>query len=318
MRFVEFKDAGGVFQLPSHITTPEDILNLQKVLSAFDYNLDPDSLTGTIDDLTSQAIRLAHQDLGLPPSDVPDPQFISRINLSLTSVPEINGIMQQMATPSLNQLANPKTTNEPSNELERNLPSAQPTDDTRRVPSNKKISKIKSSSPLATDPKFLAKVNEVAGTLGIDPNILMKIMQHESALDPHRSNGKGYVGLIQFGKEAAQTVGVSREKIKQMDAISQMDLVLKYYQAIGVKPGMNEGEVYMLTFVPWSMKGNNKNKNMVLGTAARTNNDELGNTGVSKHSLWTSNPVFARYAKSKGQNYYTKNDVIDYFKNYNA
>jgi hypothetical protein len=55
------------------------------------------------------------------------------------------------------------------------------------------------------------KVIEVAKNLGVDPNWLMTVMALETAetFSPSIDNGIGYVGLIQFGKDAAETIGTT-------------------------------------------------------------------------------------------------------------
>lgn len=307
MRFAEFKTvkedlSNSVFQLPLQITSSTDIANLQKILAAFEYPL---SVTGMIDNATIEAVKLAHGAVALPPSGNIDPEFVSRLNSALTTVPEINDIMGQPANiaPAAAPAANPKMPATKSSTVE-------PVDS--KSSNGNKIGKIHSKSALATDPKFLAKVDEVAGKLGIDPTVLMKIMQHESKLDPHAMGSRGNVGLIQFGKQAAADAGLSQSKIRQMDAISQMDLVYNYYKKAGVKPGMTQGDIYMLTFIPWAK---NKDRNIVLG---QKGGGHLTGTDLNKDDLWRANPVFANYAKDKGQNYYTKGDVIDYFNHYNA
>ena len=74
------------------------------------------------------------------------------------------------------------------------------------------------------------KVIEVAKNLGVDPNWLMTVMALETAetFSPSIDNGIGYVGLIQFGKDAAETIGTTTDSLKKMNFVQQMDYVQKH------------------------------------------------------------------------------------------
>jgi len=75
---------------------------------------------------------------------------------------------------------------------------------------------------------FKSKVIYVSEKLNVAPDDLMAVMAFESRLRPDIKNNMGYVGLIQFGKDAAKEVGVTREELTNMSAVEQMDYVYKY------------------------------------------------------------------------------------------
>lgn len=80
---------------------------------------------------------------------------------------------------------------------------------------------------------FIAKVIQIGKNLNINPNWLMIIMYFESArtFSPSKfSYTKKYVGLIQFGKVAANDLGTTVKKLSQMTAVRQLDYVEKYYK----------------------------------------------------------------------------------------
>ena len=81
------------------------------------------------------------------------------------------------------------------------------------------------------DQAFINKAIEVSNRLGIDPNWLMAIINFESAgtFSPSIKNDLGYVGLIQFGKVAAERIGTTTSKLQQMSAVEQLEYVYKYY-----------------------------------------------------------------------------------------
>lgn len=79
--------------------------------------------------------------------------------------------------------------------------------------------------------EFADKVITVSNNLGIDPNWLMAIINFESAgtFSSSIKNKYGYVGLIQFGKVAAERMGTTTTELQQMSAVEQLDYVYKYY-----------------------------------------------------------------------------------------
>jgi hypothetical protein len=79
---------------------------------------------------------------------------------------------------------------------------------------------------------FINKVKEIAPRVGLDPNWLMAIMYFESAgtFSPKITNPYGYVGLIQFGTSATKTLGTTKDKLKSMTAVEQLDYVEKYFK----------------------------------------------------------------------------------------
>ncbi|WP_054508839.1 hypothetical protein [Chryseobacterium sp. ERMR1:04] len=67
------------------------------------------------------------------------------------------------------------------------------------------------------------KVIEVAKNLGIDPNWLMTVIALETSetFSTSIDNGIGYVGLIQFGKNAAKDIGTSQDKLVKMSFVEK-------------------------------------------------------------------------------------------------
>jgi len=313
MRFLEFKPLNeniGTLEIPVPGPYRSKIVSaMQKALAALNYDVHDTSI---VDERTMKAIAAAQQNFGLTVTGKPDSNFISALNMSIPSIPGLSDYIanaMKSAKSDSDNLAGAPASNvasstPPANNIVSNIPVTNQHD-------TEKIKPVKSTSALATDSKFLAKVDEVASKLGVDPNILMKIMQHESGLKPTAINDNGCVGLIQFCHD--DTVGIPRSTIRKMDAISQMDLVYKYYKKVGVQPGMTQGEIYMLTFVPWAK---NKDRNTVIGQ--KGGGRLAPNINISKNELWKDNPTFAKWAAAQGRDYYTKGDVIDYFKHYQA
>ena len=80
--------------------------------------------------------------------------------------------------------------------------------------------------------EFRKKVVEIAKRLGKDPNLLMAGMALETGttFSPTAGKGSSYVGLIQFGKDAAKSIGTTQEKLLKMNDIEQLDYVEKYLE----------------------------------------------------------------------------------------
>jgi len=113
--------------------------------------------------------------------------------------------------------------------------------------------------------EFLNKTKEVARNIGCDYQDLLAVMNSESSLNPRSEHKNKYgkvtaVGLIQFTRDAAipemnkvYGLNLTVEKIKNMSAIEQLDLVQKYYEMN--KRNMPSGklsaaDLYSVTFLP--------------------------------------------------------------------
>ena len=76
-------------------------------------------------------------------------------------------------------------------------------------------------------------------------------MKMESRVDPSAVNKQsGATGLIQFMPDTARSLGTSVEALRTMSAVEQLDYVYKYFKMVGVKPGMDLGDLYMAVFMP--------------------------------------------------------------------
>jgi hypothetical protein len=125
------------------------------------------------------------------------------------------------------------------------------------------------------DPGFQNKVREVAKAIGTTETDLITVMRAESGLDSTIvNNDGGAVGLIQFfptkngGNEYKINGRIyTREQIRSMGRIKQMDLVRDYFYSWGFKGQKQVGyyELYGVTFYPYIIK-NNKPDDFILGS----------------------------------------------------
>ena len=152
------------------------------------------------------------------------------------------------------------------------------------------------------EPGFIEKLQKVAGSLGVSANALAGIIKHESHFKHHTPNPhSGAVGLIQFTPKTAKQLGTTTQQLAKMTATQQLDYVEKFYKSVGVKPGMDIGDLYMLTFIP--TYAGVKNPNVVLG---KKGGGILPGTDLSMNRIWAQNPIF-----SDGKSFFTIKDVKD-------
>ena len=172
----------------------------------------------------------------------------------------------------------------------------------------KEPAKKSTSSPQNSfkDTDFIKKLRAVSKSLGVDPEDLAAIIHMESRGRADAVNKFDVsVGLIGFTETTARSLGTTKDRIKQMPAIDQLDLVEKFYRRAGVKTGMNRAQLYMLTFLPAFV---NAPDNTVLGRE-NGGNLQLPNGSMSKlsmHKIWLQNPVFS---KKYQKNHFTVGDV---------
>ena len=112
-------------------------------------------------------------------------------------------------------------------------------------------------TPWTTDTLFLDKVKSVAESLGFSPIDLMAIMNVESArtFDPAITNNLGYTGLIQFGNDAAKSLGTTTGYLRGLSRVQQMDWVYQYFHKLWGWPNLKctnptLGNLYLTVFLP--------------------------------------------------------------------
>lgn len=111
------------------------------------------------------------------------------------------------------------------------------------------------------DINFLNRVKQIAQKLNCDYKDLLALMNSESGLNPNAWNGTTAVGLIQFTDLSIADLNnkyglnLTKEKIAQMSAIEQLDLVEKYLtiaKSYSFSPNarLSAGDLYAITFLP--------------------------------------------------------------------
>lgn len=146
--------------------------------------------------------------------------------------------------------------------------------------------------PAAERSAFAKKVDQIAGRLGVPFNHLMAIMDLESAgtFDPSIKNNLGYVGLIQFGSDAARDLGTTTDALRKMSRLQQLDYVEKYYnmwkRTLGISKFNDFVDLYLVVFYPAGVKEKDPNKPFTT-SKVETQNPALrdANGHITKNSI---------------------------------
>jgi uncharacterized protein YidB (DUF937 family) len=110
---------------------------------------------------------------------------------------------------------------------------------------------INASGAALKEPGFMSALEKLSSNIGVDKNDLLKIMSKESGLNPKAVNKFSQAtGLIQFMPKTANGLGTSIDELYNMSATEQLKYVEMYFKKLGVKPGMDVGDLYILTFYP--------------------------------------------------------------------
>ena len=140
---------------------------------------------------------------------------------------------------------------------------------------------------LLNNPTFKDKLKEVSSEIGVGENSIIKLMKHESGLNPSIKNSIGCVGLIQFCPDSrggtTKTIAGKTYNLSdlQNDLKLQMDAIKEFWSA-GKRNGKikNASDLYIYNFFPVSA---GKDDNFILQTK-----------GLSAKTVAKANPIFNR------------------------
>ena len=159
---------------------------------------------------------------------------------------------------------------------------------------------------LLNNPVFKEKLQEISEAISIDKNSIIKLMQHESGLNPTIKNNIGCVGLIQFcpvGGRSTLTVNGnthSFEEIRnnlelQMDAIK--DFWVKGYRNGKIK---SPSDLYIYNFFPIA--------------AGKSDDFVLQSRDLSATKVARANPIYNRTLGKPKDSPLTVGDLKDYYR----
>jgi LysM repeat protein len=229
------------------------------------------------------------------------PQDIIKVNPGMNNTTKLE-VDQKIKVPSANPDPHTKVTKTSTNPHTTNK-KIEPGQTSKPVSTNQVAASPHGTTNNALqEPGFLEKLQKVASALGVKTGVLSGIINHESHYKHHIPNPKsGAVGLIQFTHKTAKDLGTTTQQLSKMSATQQLDYVYQFYKSVGAKPGMDIGDLYMLTFIP--TYAGVKNPNIILG---KKGGGKLPGTDLSMHNVWKQNPVFSNGLEKP---YFTVGDV---------
>jgi hypothetical protein len=184
-----------------------------------------------------------------------------------------------------------------------------------KVPELKSITpKIKSKTPLGkisekgqkllSNDIFKEKLSEISEAINIDEKSILKLMKHESGLDPTIKNSIGCVGLIQFcpGGGSVKTINGKTYTLEELryDLEAQMDAI-KDFWVKGYKNGkiQEPADLFIYNFFPVA--------------AGRPDDFVLKAKGLSAKTVAHANPIFNRVLGRERDTPLTVGDLKDYY-----
>lgn len=119
------------------------------------------------------------------------------------------------------------------------------------IPAKVKGIVINKSGAALKEPGFMDGLKKVASNLGVNADDMLKVMTKESGLNPAAVNRySNATGLIQFMPSTARGLGTTVEELRNMSGVEQLKYIELYYKRLGIKPGMDVGDIYILNFYP--------------------------------------------------------------------
>ena len=160
---------------------------------------------------------------------------------------------------------------------------------------------------LLNNPTFKDKLKEVSSEIGVGENSIIKLMKHESGLNPSIKNSIGCVGLIQFCPDSrggnTKTIAGKTYNLSdlQNDLKLQMDAIKEFWSA-GKRSGKikNASDLYIYNFFPVAA---GKDDNFILQTK-----------GLSAKTVAKANPIFNRKLGKPIDSPLTVGDLKQYYK----
>jgi len=157
---------------------------------------------------------------------------------------------------------------------------------------------------LLDNPLFKKKLKEISDAIHVDENSILKLMKHESGLDPTIKNSIGCVGLIQFCPNggAPKTINGKQYTLDELryDLGAQMDAIKEFWSK-----GYNNGKIkspadlYIYNFFPVA--------------AGKPNDFVLQSSGLSARTVAKANPVFNKKLGKPIETPLTVGDLKNYY-----
>jgi len=157
---------------------------------------------------------------------------------------------------------------------------------------------------LLNNPIFKKKLKEISQAISIPESSIIKLMKHESGLNPMAKNSIGCVGLIQFcpGGGSTKVVNGKSYSLEELrnNLEAQMDAI-KDFWVTGYKMGKirKPADLYIYNFFPVA--------------AGKPDDFVLQSKGLSAKTVAKANPVFNRTLGKEVSSPLTVGDLKQYY-----
>jgi hypothetical protein len=183
-----------------------------------------------------------------------------------------------------------------------------PTDDEEKSSSNIDLTGItEKGQELLNNQLFKDRLSEISEKIGVDEDSIIKLMNHESTLDPSIKNSDGCVGLIQFcpdrNTNSYKTIAGKRYNLEELR--NNLDLQMDAIEEFWVE-GKNRGKInsardlYIYNFFPIA--------------AGKPDNFVLQSNDLSAKQVANKNPIFNRTLGRAINTPLTVGDLETYYK----
>ena len=154
---------------------------------------------------------------------------------------------------------------------------------------------------------FKEKLSEISGAIDISEDAIIKLMNHESGLDPTIENSIGCVGLIQFCPDnSGGFTKTINDEVYNLDELKnnlelQMDAIKDFWVS-----GKNNGKIkspkdlYIYNFFPVA--------------AGKPNNYVLQTNSLSAEKIASQNPIFNNVLGRNRNTPLTVGDLEDFYR----
>jgi hypothetical protein len=177
--------------------------------------------------------------------------------------------------------------------------------DTSTNTDNTSIGKISAKGQeLLKNPIFKKKLKEISDAIHISENAIIKLMKHESGLDPTIKNSIGCVGLIQFcpGGGMPKTINGKSYTLDEIryDLEAQMEGIKQFWLS-GYERGKikRPADLYLYNFFPIA--------------AGKPNDFVLQAKGLSAETVAKANPGFNKKLGKPVSSPLTVGDMMQYY-----
>lgn len=158
---------------------------------------------------------------------------------------------------------------------------------------------------LLNNPVFKGKLKEISQAINIDEKYIIKLMNHESGLNPTITNSIGCTGLIQFCPDSGNSKTISGVKydLNQLknDLSLQMDAIKEFWLS-GYKSGKIKNPEDLYTF------------NLFPVAAGKPDDFVLQTNSTSAQTIAKSNPIFNKKLGRPTDTPLTVGDLNRYYK----